>query len=282
MLGHLKATMSPKRSVSHTTLPLRRSKRLKRTESTADSMPAVLQEFRSEGSPQKAKKSAEFFKTGLGQYGEGDRFLGINVPTSRTYATRMKQFSLPLIREHLLQSKYHEERLLGWLAVTEQFKEARKNKDEGQMGRINDLYMANTASVNNWDIVDTTADKILGVYLHDHTAQLAGADGFFATLSRLAVSPVVWERRIAIMATFHFIRMGLIAETLRLAEMLLSDGHDLIHKAVGWMLREAHKREPQAVEDFLEVHARDMPRTMLRYSVEKFAADRRKFLMELR
>ncbi|KAJ3163355.1 hypothetical protein HDU88_006304 [Geranomyces variabilis] len=146
------------------------------------------------------------------------------------------------------------------------------------------FYLANTATLNNWDLVDSTADKILGVYLYDHAEIKTGAEeiGSYDVLTRLARAPSLWERRIAIIATFHFIRMGATAETLRVAALLLSDTEDLIHKAVGWMLREAHKRDAQAVDDFLVMHARDMPRTMLRYTLEKFDADRRRHFMMLK
>ncbi|KAI8589802.1 DNA alkylation repair enzyme [Geranomyces variabilis] len=247
------------------------------------SLSILISEFEHEGSVQAATRAARFFKTGPGQYGEGDQFLGITVPVTRTYARRMLNYELPAIKTHLLESPYHEKRLLGWLAVTQQFQAARKRNDEATMLCHKNFYLANTATLNNWDLVDSTADKILGVYLHDHAESETGAqDGSYDVLTRLARAPSLWERRIAIIATFHFIRMGATAETLRVAALLLSDTEDLIHKAVGWMLREAHKRDAQAVDDFLVMHARDMPRTMLRYTLERFDADRRRHFMMLK
>ncbi|KAJ3156094.1 hypothetical protein HDU86_004062 [Geranomyces michiganensis] len=194
----------------------------------------------------------------------------------------MLDYELSEIKQKLLDSPYHEKRLLGWLAVTEQFKVARKRKDEEKMLCYKDFYLANTSALNNWDLVDTTATQILGVYLYDLSEGETQADGSYDILTRLARSPTLWERRIAIIATFHFIRMGATAETLRLAALLLSDPEDLIHKAVGWMLREAHKKDAHAVDDFLVMHARDMPKTMLRYTLERFDAERRRHFMLLK
>lgn len=209
---------------------------------------------------------ASFFKTGKGEYGEGDVFLGITVPDQRRIARDARSLSLAGIRA-LLMSKVHEHRLTALLILVEQFRVAAA---AGQ-GKIADFYLSHTDRINNWDLVDVTAPHILGVYLLDRKRTL---------LYRLARSPMLWERRIAILATFAFIRENDFSDTLRIAKNLLSDNHDLIHKAVGWMLREVGKREPETAETFLEAHAARMPRTMLRYAIERFPQRRRAYYLK--
>ena len=213
-----------------------------------------------------AKSSTWFFKSGRGEYGEGDRFRGIRVPALRKLA---KQFrALPhddvII---LLQSACHEDRLLALLIWVEQVRRG----DATQRQRIFDDYLAYTRHINNWDLIDTSAEHIVGAHLFAQTSLKTPYD----LLTRLARSNSLWERRIAIMATFHFIRQDEFAETLRLAALLLHDTHDLIHKAVGWMLREVGQRDRAKEEAFLLPRYRSMPRTMLRYAIEKFPEERR-------
>ena len=211
--------------------------------------------------PEKARILSGFFKTGPGQYGEGDIFLGITVPESRRIAK--KYSGMPLNQaEQLLSSRIHEHRLVSILMLVHRFDVSdRKGKKS-----IADFYLKNTARINNWDLVDLSADKILGAYLLDRDRSV---------LRRLAKSENVWQRRIAIVSTYHFIKNNQFDDTLRISEMLLNDKHDLIQKAVGWMLREIGKKDIKAEEKFLLKHCRKMPRTMLRYAVERFPERKR-------
>jgi 3-methyladenine DNA glycosylase AlkD len=206
-----------------------------------------------------------YFKTGSGQYGEGDQFLGITVPDLRKVAREFRSLSLKDLRA-LLQSKWHDERGLALVILVDQYERG----DEKLRSAIYKLYMASTDRINNWDLVDASAPQIVGGHL-EHRRR--------APLYRLVKSKSVWERRIAILATYHFIRRGEFDDTLKLAEKLLGDKHDLIHKAAGWMLREVGKRDRPLLEKFLRKNAAKMPRTMLRYAIERFPpALRRKFL----
>jgi 3-methyladenine DNA glycosylase AlkD len=202
-----------------------------------------------------------FFKTGPGEYGEGDRFRGIRVPALRRLAGKYRDLPLAEARR-LLQSAFHEDRLLALIILMRLY-------DRGQPAvrdEIHRLYLENTRFVNNWDLVDISAPHLLGHYLRDRGKE---------TLTRLADSGILWERRMAILATFSFIRQGEFAETLRITRLLLADPEDLIHKAAGWMLREVGKRDAAVAEAFLKVHYRNMPRTMLRYAIERFPEPRR-------
>jgi 3-methyladenine DNA glycosylase AlkD len=213
-------------------------------------------EIRESADPEKAKTLLRFFKTGPGQYGEGDRFLGLTVPVQRAIAHRYRD--LPAAdAEKLLASKVHEDRLIALMLLTGLYDRG----DEVARNAIIRIYLSNTAHVNNWDLVDLSAPVLLGRHLLDRDRGL---------LFRLARSKSLWERRIAIIATLAFIRKGDLGTTFDIAELLLYDRHDLIHKAVGWMLREAGKRDPEAEKRFLDRHAATMPRTMLRYAIEKF------------
>lgn len=196
-----------------------------------------------------------FFKTGPGEYGEGDRFLGVRVPATRRVAREYRTLPLPDTLT-LLQSEFHEERLLALVLLTHQYRKG----DPDDRTRIYRAYLDHTCFINNWDLVDVSAEHIVGAYLLNRSRQ---------PLHTLARSKSLWERRIAILSTFHFIRNGDFDETLKIAKMLLSDPHDLIHKAVGWMLREVGKRNRAREDDFLGKHCRKMPRTMLRYAIEK-------------
>lgn len=206
-------------------------------------------------SPAKAKSSAWFFKTGKGQYGEGDVFIGVTVPEQRIVAKKYKDISLLEI-EKLLKSSIHEHRLTGLLILAQ-----KKLSKE-----IYDFYLAHTDCVNNWDLVDSSASYIVGEWLVDKNRNI---------LYELARSKNLWERRIAIISTGVFIKNNDFTDTFAIAELLLHDTHDLIHKAVGWMLREAGKRDQDAEEEFLRKHYKTMPRTMLRYAIEKFSEDKR-------
>ena len=212
-------------------------------------------------SPDIARHSQRFFKTGPGEYGEGDRFRGIRVPVQRKVARQFHR--LPFDETiTLLHSPYHEDRLVALFILVDQFKRG----DHATRTRIYDVYLGNTHRVNNWDLVDSSAHLIVGPHLER---------GDRSILRRLAASPSLWERRIAMMATLHFIKQGEFDDALRIAEQLLYDPEDLIHKSVGWMLREIGNRDRDREEGFLMRHYRDMPRTMLRYAIEKFDEDRR-------
>ena len=211
--------------------------------------------------PEQAIILSRFFKTGKGEYGEGDEFLGIKVPVSRKIAKQFYALSLDEIQE-LINSKIHEERLIALFILTEQFRKG----DEMKKKSIFRFYLKNTKQVNNWDLVDLSAERIIGVYLFNKDKKV---------LFKLAESDNLWERRIAIMSTFYFIKNGSYVTTLAIADMLLNDEHDLIHKAVGWMLREIGKRNLMVEENYLKENYKNMPRTMLRYAIEKFPEKRR-------
>ena len=222
----------------------------------------IRHHLRAESDPKFAEQSQRYFKTGPGEYGEGDKFIGIRVPVLRSIAKQHRD--LPLAdTEALLRSQIHEERLLALLILVMRYDkgDATVRKD------VFDLYCRNLQFVNNWDLVDSSAHLIVGPFLQNRSRRL---------LHRLAKSDVLWERRIAIMSTFTFIKDGEFDETLKIAESLLHDDEDLIHKAVGWMLREVGNRDRPVEEAFLKRHCHDMPRTMLRYAIEKFPEQQRK------
>lgn len=215
--------------------------------------------------PEKAAILSRFFKTGKGQYGEGDIFLGVMVPGQRRIAKKYETLSLKDIRK-LLSSKIHEHRLVALIILVNQYKKG----DEHDRDKIVDFYLRYSKYINNWDLVDLSAPNIPGEYLLNKDR---------AVLYRLARSKNLWERRIAIMSTFAFIRKNDFEDALRISALLLHDDHDLIHKAVGWMLREVGKRDFKAEEDFLKEHYRVMPRTMLRYAVERFDQTKKRLFM---
>lgn len=197
-----------------------------------------------------------FFKTGPGEYGAGDRFRGIRVPVLRKLTRKYRQLSLAEA-ESLLRSAFHEDRLLALFILIDQYYQGA----DVVRTDIHHFYLEHTTFVNNWDLVDASAPHLVGHYLRGRSKD---------TLTSLAASPVLWERRIAILATLAFIKEGDFGETLRIAGLLVGDSEDLIHKAVGWMLREVGKRKIAVAEAFLRAHHREMPRTMLRYAIEKF------------
>jgi 3-methyladenine DNA glycosylase AlkD len=231
---------------------------------------AIVRELAASGNPQDARFLQGFFKTGPGQYGEGDRFLGIRVPVLRRIARRYG--GLPL-RDALalLHSPWHEARFLALVILVNAYARA----DGPAREEIFVAYLANASSINNWDLVDSSAPAILGEHLLARACAGNDEDGQ-ALLDRLAGSDLLWERRIAVLASAAFIRAGRFEPTLRLAACLLGDAHDLMHKAVGWMLREVGKRDRSALETFLAAHYRVMPRTMLRYAIERLPEPRRK------
>ena len=212
--------------------------------------------------PQKAEIMRGFFKTGKGQYGEGDIFLGVSVPDQRKIAKKYPNLSIENIQK-LLWSKIHEERLTALFILIIKYRKA----DEQEKKEIFDFYLTNTKYINNWDLVDSSAEHILGTYLLEKDKSI---------LYQMAKSENLWERRISIMSTFHFIKNNKFNDALKISKLLLNDDHDLIHKAVGWMLREIGKRNQNEEENFLEKHHKTMPRTMLRYSIEKFDETKRK------
>lgn len=222
----------------------------------------TIRELRLLANPQKAENLTRFFKCGEGEYGEGDKFLGIIVPEQRKIVRKYcSEISLAEI-EKLMGSQFHEHRLTGLLMSVEKFAKANKKLQK----EIFDCYLKNTKYINNWDLVDLTAPKIIGAYLLNKNRKI---------LYKLAQSKNLWEKRIAILATSVFIRQNDFADTLKISEILLIDKHDLIHKAVGWMLREVGKRDQKTEEIFLRKHYVQMPRTMLRYAIEKFDEEKR-------
>jgi 3-methyladenine DNA glycosylase AlkD len=224
----------------------------------------IKKEILKAADPSKAKLLQGFFKTGQGEYGEGDIFLGITVPEQRKIARKYKDLGLKEIQE-LLNSKFHEHRLIALLILIEKYDKTDDKKE------IVDFYLKNTMNINNWDLVDLSSHKILGDYLLDKDRSI---------LFKLARSEDLWEKRISIISTFAFINKNQSEDSFKIAEILLNDKHDLIHKAVGWMLREVGKRVSQdAEEEFLKKHYKNMPRTMLRYAIERFDEDKRQFYL---
>ncbi len=222
----------------------------------------IVTRLQQSADPVRAEHSQGFFKTGPGEYGEGDLFLGIRVPLIRKLVRVSGDLELSVVEE-LLYSKWHEVRLFALLSMVQAFRKgSEKEKDN-----IYNLYMSNTHRINGWDLVDTTAPHIAGAYLWD---------GHRQPLYDFAVSDSLWKRRIAILSTQHFIRKDSFEDTFKISEILLTDKEDLIHKAVGWMLREVGKRNSKEEENFLRSHYTEMPRTMLRYAIEKFEPELRK------
>lgn len=207
-----------------------------------------------------------FFKTKPGEYGAGDVFLGVTVPQTRKVAKKFSNLSFPSLKP-FLSSKIHEERLVALFILVEKFRKA----TEKERKEIVCFYLSNLKAVNNWDLVDLSADKILGEYLLDKDKKI---------LHEFSISDNLWERRIAIISTFAFIKRGQIEDTFEIAKTLINDKHNLIHKAVGWMLRECGKRNQKALEDFLKENSAKMPRTMLRYAIEKFPENKRKAFLK--
>ncbi|MCK5475513.1 MAG: DNA alkylation repair protein [Candidatus Pacebacteria bacterium] len=216
--------------------------------------------------PKQAKILQRFFKTGKGEYGEGDVFLGVKVPIQRKIVSGFRDLSQKDI-ERLLNSNIHEYRMTALLILVSQYEKA----NEREKKIIFDFYLKNSKKINNWDLVDISASKIVGDHLMKKPRTV---------LYKFVRSRNLWQRRIAIISTFTFIRNNDFDDTLRISKMLLSDKHDLIHKAVGWMLREVGKRDQKIEEEFLKEHYSEMPRVMLRYAIEKFNEKKRKFYLK--
>ncbi|MBU0958426.1 MAG: DNA alkylation repair protein [Nanoarchaeota archaeon] len=222
----------------------------------------LIKELKTEENPKQAALLQRFFKTGKGQYGEGDIFLGIKVPKQREIAKKYTGLNLVKIQE-LLNSKIHEHRLVGLLILVDKFKKS----DERERGNIFNFYLKNTKNINNWDLVDLTSHKIVGEFLKDKKRD---------KLYELAQSKNLWEKRISVISCFAYIKNDDFKDALRISEILVKDKHDLIHKAVGWILREIGKKNREVEENFLKKHYKKMPRTMLRYAIERFEEDLRK------
>lgn len=222
----------------------------------------IKQELRKNSSSKKAKILKSFFKTAPGEYGYGDVFLGVCVPHIRKIAKKYKEINLNFL-PRLLTSRIHEERLLALIILVLKFNEGKASDRK----KIYKLYLKNTKYINNWDLVDLTAPNIVGKFLTDTDKKI---------LYKLSRSNSLWERRISIVATLDFIRNNRFADTFKIAKLLLTDKEDLIHKACGWMLREVAKRDKTAIDNFLSKHHRNMPRVMLRYSIERFPERERK------
>lgn len=216
--------------------------------------------------PERAQRLSRYFRTGKGEYGEGDVFLGITVPEQRNIAKKYRGAPLKDLKK-LLSSKIHEHRLTALLILVDQYQRANEQGKE----KIFSFYIKNLDHVNNWDLVDLSSHRIAGAHLLNKDKSL---------LYELVKSNNVWMRRIAVLSTFHFINQNQFKDSLKIAELLLNDPHDLIHKAAGWMLREIGKRDTELEEIFLLKHCKKMPRTMLRYAIEKF--DRKKRLFYLK
>ncbi len=212
--------------------------------------------------PEKIPIYQNFFKTGKGQYGEGDVFVGLTVPSCREIAKEFVDMDFGKVRK-LLDDKVHEKRLIGLLILVEKYK---KCKSEEERKEIYEFYMDNLDGVNNWDLVDLSADKIVGNWLIDKDKKV---------LYDLARSKNLWERRVAILSSFWFIKNNEFLDSLKISKILLYDEHDLIHKAVGWMLREIGRRDGKVLRNFLKKHYKNMPRTMLRYAIERFPEEER-------
>ena len=226
----------------------------------------ITSELQALSNAEKREIFPKFFKAGKGEYGEGDRFLGVTVPNVRAIAKQHKDIALAEIQE-LIQSEWHEVRLCALLIMVEKS----KKKDEALRQQLFDLYLSQTDRINNWDLVDLSCRFIVGEYLLDKSRDI---------LYQLAQSPLLWDNRIAIVSTYAFIRKGQLEDTYALSDLMMQHPHDLMHKAIGWMLREAGKRNPERLYDYVMSHRADMPRTMLRYAIEKFSPKERAILMK--
>jgi 3-methyladenine DNA glycosylase AlkD len=233
----------------------------------------IKDELKRLANPKKAKSLQRFFKTGIGQYAENDIFIGISVPELRRFAkTRINTKNIALEQvEILLCSEIHEERMLALLILIEKFK---RSDSEGEKAKIVKFYLGNIKWINNWDLVDLSAPSILGAFLMERRKE-SKQKMVPPLLLRLARSRNIWARRIAIVSTLHFIRNNEFEDTLKIAQILITDDHDLIRKAVGWMLREIGKRNTGIEESFLLKHHQTMPRIMLRYAIERFSEEKR-------
>jgi len=228
-------------------------------------MTTLKQELQKLKNPEKAKVYLKFFKTKKGEYGEGDTFLGVSVPEQRKIAKKYFDLSLKELQE-LLSTNIHEYKMCSLFILIDKYRKS----DKTEKKKIFDFYLKNTININNWYLVDISAPHIIGDYLLNKDRKI---------LYKLANSKNLWEKRISIISTFTFIKNNQFEDTLKISEILLNDNHDLIHKAVGWMLREVGKRDQKTEETFLEKYHKSMPRTMLRYSIEKFEKNKKKYYL---
>jgi 3-methyladenine DNA glycosylase AlkD len=229
---------------------------------------AFKKDFKKLRNPNDAKIMQRFFKTGPGEYGEGDIFAGLKIPPSRELAKKYRALPMKDVQS-LLKSKIHEERTIALMILTMNFKKA----DQPTQKKIYQFYMKHLKHINNWDLVDGSAPYIVGPYLFEKDRKI---------LYKLARSKILWERRVAMLSCFHFIRQKDYSDALKIAEILLHDEHDLMHKAVGWMLRELGKRDLVTEKKFLNRHAKTMPRTALRYAIEKFPESERQRYLKMK
>ena len=230
----------------------------------------ILEELHKKKNPKKAVDSQRFFKTAKGEYAAGDIFLGVTVPEIRAISRKWKEADFTSLKR-LLCSKIHEERLLALFILVLQFGNISSSNNKNKQQKIYQFYLKHIKYINNWDLVDSSAHKIIGIYLQDKKRDL---------LYKLVVSASLWERRISIIATFYYIKQKDTKDILALAKILLKDKEDLIHKAVGWMLREVGKVKLEELEQFLEKHTQEMPRTMLRYAIEKLPENKRQYYLK--
>lgn len=237
----------------------------------------VKREIKKSSDPERAKFMARYFKTGKGQYAEGDKFYGLTAPQIRAFAKKYEKIATIRDIEMLLETGWHEERVMALVMLVKMYQKA----GSGEKKKIAYFYLDHTDYINNWDLVDISAPKIIGNYLYENPVERK-------LLIDLAKSPNLWRRRIAVLSTMYFIGQGRFDETLMLAEMLLNDKHDLMHKAVGWALREVGKRDMKALTEFLNQKKSKtplccrMPRTMLRYAIEKFPESERQRYLKMK
>ena len=229
---------------------------------------SLIKELKSLEDIDKANIFSRFFKSGPGEYGEGDQFLGLSVPTSRKLVAKYyRNLELPDL-DKLLSNPYHEARLIALLVLVKKYQ---TTKSDSEKRKYYDYYLSHTKQINNWDLVDVTTPQIVGDYLLTHDREI---------LYKLARSHNIWERRISIMATFAFLRAGNYIHNVKLSKILSNDQHDLMHKAVGWMLRDIGNKDTAILTNYLDQHAGVMPRTMLRYSIEKLTEVERQYYLK--
>ncbi len=221
---------------------------------------------------EKAKIYQRFFKTRSGEYGEGDVFLGLTMPQQREIAKKYPNLSLSNLQK-LLNSEIHEHRMISLIILTNKYKEASKDNKKELIEELVNFYLKNAKKINNWDLVDVTAPSILGHYLLKNPKQIK-------IIYNLSKSKNLWEKRISIVSTYALIKENKLADTLKISEILLTEKHDLIHKAIGWMLREVGKQNIEVLKDFLKTHYEKIPRTTLRYSIERFPEKERKRILK--
>jgi 3-methyladenine DNA glycosylase AlkD len=239
----------------------------------------ILKELKSKQNPLKAKILERFFKTGKGEYGEGDLFFGITVPESRKIAKKYKEIAFTEI-EKVLNSKYHEARLVAILILVAKYRDASKQKNVIEQKKVYNFYLKHTKNINNWDLVDLSAHYIVGDFLY-HNKNKDNEIIEITILEKLAKSKNLWERRIAIISTFAFIYKGEYQDTIKITKMLMNDKHDLINKACGWMLREIGKRVSEVpLIKFLDEYGTKIPRTMLRYAIERLPDEKRLYYLK--